>query len=157
MIRERALSGILVVTIISFSGLKAQNAIVTTGGNATGAGGKVSYSVGQIAVVTNSSISEGVQKPYSNFVVGIDQAPDIKLSLSAYPNPSSNNIVLNTNGYELKNTSYKLIDIQGKLIEQQKIINVETVVAMEQLPPSTYILRISENNREIKSFKIIKH
>ena len=59
----------------------AQNAVVPVGGTASGNGGTVTYTVGQIAVQTNSdgtaSISEGVQQPYEISVVGVDEYPSM--------------------------------------------------------------------------------
>lgn len=56
--------------------LSAQSSVVPTGGTASGNGGTVTYTVGQIAAQNNSdgttSISEGVQQPYEIQTIGID-------------------------------------------------------------------------------------
>ena len=48
--------------------LSAQENTVASGGKATGSGGTVSYSVGQVVYTTNAgtngSLSQGVQQPY---------------------------------------------------------------------------------------------
>ena len=71
---------------------QAQSAIVPAGGTASGNGGTVTYTAGQIAVQTNSdgttSISEGVQQPFEISVVGVDERPDITLTANLYPNPT---------------------------------------------------------------------
>ena len=52
----------------ALTGIKAQQGAVSAGGEATGAGGSVSYSIGQIDYITKSSsghfILEGQQQPY---------------------------------------------------------------------------------------------
>ena len=56
---------------------QAQQATTATGGNASGSGGTVAYSVGQIFYTTNTgttgSEAQGVQQPYEiSIVLGID-------------------------------------------------------------------------------------
>lgn len=47
---------------------QAQQATTATGGNASGSGGPVAYSVGQVVYTTNTSsngsVAQGVQQPY---------------------------------------------------------------------------------------------
>ena len=54
-------------------GLQAQQVVTTSGGNASGSGGSVSYTVGQIVYTTNTdsngSVAQGVQQPYEISVV----------------------------------------------------------------------------------------
>jgi hypothetical protein len=76
---------------------QAQQATTATGGNTSGSGGTVAYSVGQIVYTTNTgtngSVAQGVQQPYEiSIVLGIDNH-SINLGLSAYPNPTTNYLV----------------------------------------------------------------
>jgi opacity protein-like surface antigen len=78
----------------SLSTVSAQTRVNATGGNASGSGGSASYSVGQVAYQTKTgssgSVAEGVQQPYEISVVsGIEKAIGISLSVSAYPNPTT--------------------------------------------------------------------
>ena len=56
---------------------QAQEVTTTTGGNASGSGGTVTYSVGQIVYATNTgtngSVAQGVQQTYEiSIVLGIE-------------------------------------------------------------------------------------
>ena len=140
---------------------KAQQATTATGGNASGSGGTVAYSVGQIVYTTNTgttgSVAQGVQQPYEIFtVLGIEDN-SINLDLAAYPNPTANFLTLNLGNAELSTLNFQLYDISGKLIESRKIISISETIAMENLPTATYFLKVSSNNNEIKIFKIIKN
>ncbi|MEI6349281.1 MAG: T9SS type A sorting domain-containing protein [Bacteroidota bacterium] len=140
----------------------AQNTIPTTGGNATGSGGSVSYSVGQVVYTTNvgttGSVAQGVQQPYEiSIVIGLEEAKEINLLVSAYPNPTKEFLNLKVENYTVENLSYQLFDIQGKLLESKKIESKETSIVTSNLVPATYFLRVIESNREIKTFKIIKN
>jgi len=54
------------------TGLQEQQAILATGGNATGSGGTVSYTVGQAAYITQTgsggTVTQGVQQPFEIWI-----------------------------------------------------------------------------------------
>ena len=140
---------------------QAQQATTATGGNASGSGGTVAYSVGQIVYTTNTgttgSVAQGVQQPYEiSIVLGIDDN-SIKLELTAYPNPTTNFLTLNVGKAELSTMNFELYDMSGKLIESRKIISSSETIAMEKLPTATYFLKVTNNNNQVKTFKIIKN
>jgi len=140
---------------------QAQQATTATGGNASGGGGTIAYSVGQIVYTTNTgttgSVAQGVQQPYEiSIVLGIDNH-SINLELSAYPNPTTNFLTLTVGKAELSTLNFQLYNINGKLIESRKIISSSETIGMENLPSATYFLKVTNNNNEVKTFKIIKN
>ena len=140
---------------------QAQQATTATGSDASGSGGTVAYSGGQIVYTTNTgtngSVAQGVQQPYEiSIVLGIDNHT-INLELTAYPNPTTNFLTLNVGNAELSTLNFQLYDILGKLIESRKIISSSETIAIENLPTATYFLKVTNNNNEVKTFKIIKN
>ena len=143
-------------------GLQAQETIPASGGEGTGSGGSVSYSVGQIVYSvntgTNGSVAQGVQQPFEISVVsGIKEQPGISLTLSVYPNPATDYLTLRIENFDKENLTYKLLDINGRLLMNKIIVGNETNIDMSQLLPATYVLNINQDNKEIKTFKIIKN
>jgi len=140
--------------------IQAQTAIPAAGGNAIGSGGSVSYTVGQITYNTYQgnagTVSQGVQQPYEILTIGIDEAPGVSLEYSVYPNPTSGLLKLKTENVLMKDLWYRLYDLNSKLLLSNKIDGTEMDIPMEDLVPATYLLRISENQKEVKIFKIIK-
>ncbi len=141
--------------------LQAQNSISASGGNATGTGGTVSYTIGQVAYTTNSgttgTVTQGVQLPFEiSVVTGTEELSDITLEFQVYPNPATGFVTLKVKGYSIDNLSYKLYDITGKLFQSKKVEGSETQIPMGDVMPGTYILKITDNNKEAKTFKIIK-
>jgi len=139
----------------------AQKAVTTAGGDASGSGGSVSYTVGQVVYTTstgsNGSVAAGVQQPYEISVsTAIEDAKDILLEFTAYPNPATDVLNLKTGNRNFKDISYRLFDTNGKLIKTGDITGAETSVNMQNLAPSVYFIKVIENNEEIKTFKIIK-
>jgi len=160
MTKKILLSAVLLIGI-ELTGLQAQEAIPASGGNASDRGGTVSYSVGQVVYTTNTgtngSVAQGVQQPYEISVVsGIEKAKDINLICSAYPNPTTDFLTLNVKNYDNENLSYQLFDMSGKLIENKKLTSNETTITMENRVAAIYFLKVTDNQQEIKTFKIIK-
>ena len=148
---------VLVMVLVSF-GLQAQVSMNAAGGNATGDGGSVSFSVGQTAfsanVGSNGSVTQGVQQPYEISVLSVaEQAENI--SLSVYPNPSTDYLYL-TSSDEISGLSYQLFDMNGRLLKSEKITENQTNIDMQGLVSATYFVKVNQGNKTVKSFKIIK-
>lgn len=150
---------LLFVTFVSNA--KAQNAIVSSGGNASGSGGSASYSVGQLVYTnasgTNGSVSEGIQQPIEILTLGIDNFPDISLGITVYPNPATSSVILKSGNTKLENAEYLLFDMNGKQIAHQNITNSETRISMKNLKVAIYFLHVMNGNKVLKTFKIIKN
>lgn len=137
----------LLFIIFCLPKLLAQTAIVASGGNATGSGGSSSYSVGQVvytnAVGTNGSINQGVQQPVEIFNLGNDDFPEITLTMSVYPNPTTVGVNLSIANYDSENISYLLFDLNGRSILTNKILQKETQISLENLSNAIYFLCLS--------------
>ena len=139
--------------------LQAQETVSATGGNATGAGGSSSYTVGQVVYTTstgtNGSVAQGVQQPYEiSISVGIE-VTEINLELSVYPNPTTNYLTLKVE--DNANLSLQLYDLQSKIIENKTLSSNSTKISLERQPNATYFLKVLKDNRIVKIFKVIKN
>lgn len=141
--------------------MQAQQTTVASGGNATGAGGKISYTIGQIVdkaqTGSTGTITQGVQQPFEIVTLSGEEFAGIKLEAVVYPNPTISNVTIKISDSNLENLNYQLFDIQGKLINEGKISNEETFLNMETYTVSTYVLKINSATKELKTFKIIKN
>jgi len=140
--------------------LQAQNSINTTGKTASDIGGTVSWSVGQIVYKMHSgpdgSVAEGVQHPYEISVVdGIESAIDLQLTV--YPNPTFENIEIEAKNYNVQSLRYRLYNMNGLLLKTEKIIGSRAKISMQHYLPATYLLIVFNENRALKTYKIIKH
>jgi len=155
------LSAVLLLGL-GLTGLQAQTSVNTTGGNASGSGGSASYSVGQLAYTTNTgtngSVSEGVQQPFEiSVVTGLEEAKGINLSVTAYPNPTTDYLTLSIADFDASKLSYQLYDMNGKLLQNEKITGNQTSIVMSNLVPATYFVKVIQGNKEVKTFKINKN
>ncbi len=144
--------------------LSAQSALVGTGGEANGSGGSVSYSVGQIAVQSNSegstSISEGVQQPYEIDVVGVDNYPDITLNAILYPNPTQGNLqlVMSNDQLQMVNGQWliNVFDTNGKYLFSKQINSETTQLDLSPYATGTYYIKVCKGKDVMKTFKVVK-
>jgi hypothetical protein len=160
---------ITILCLISLCGLKlnllsAQESVSTSGGNASGTGGSVSYSVGQLVFTNNTgtygSVAQGIQQAFEISVVsGIEQAKGITLQCTAYPNPVKDYLILKIEGKSNAQYSGILCDINGKILEIIKIEGYEATISMRNYASAIYFLKViqTSSQQEIKIFKIIKN
>lgn len=148
-------------TLLLATGLFAQQSIPAAGGNAIGFGGSVSYSVGQtfyhVQSDTSGEVRQGVQQPYEIYTVSINDETSIAISLSIYPNPTSDILTLDIKENIPLQYKYLLFDAQGKLIDSNPISDKQTQLSFGVLPPGVYMLNIVNDKRVVKVFKIVKN
>jgi opacity protein-like surface antigen len=151
---------IVFLLITCISEIQAQQAVVSTGGNATGSGGSASYSIGQIDYVTatgtGGTATQGVQQPFEIVTLSGQEFTEISLQMLVYPNPTSSFVNLKIDNFNLENLSYQLIDLNGREILNKKITESETQIQLENYPSAIYLLNVNQANKTIKTFKIIK-
>jgi hypothetical protein len=162
MKQNRLKLGVILLLGLGLSSLQAQESINASGGEATGSGGSVSYSVGQVAYQThagtNGSVTQGVQQPYEiSVVTAIEEAKGINLTVSAYPNPTTDYLTLEVKDFELSTLHFQVYDMNGKLLQSEKITGNQTSIIMSNLVPATYFVKVVLENKEVKTFKIIKN
>ena len=166
------LSAMLLLSL-GLTGTHAQEAIPASGGDASGSGGSVSSSVGQVVYTTNTgtnaSIAQGVQQPYEiSVVTELEEAKGIGLEYTVYPNPTTDLLNLKVENFNNESLLYQLYDMNGKLLESKKLIGNKTTVTVVNLDPATYFLKVysvgrndrtgvTDNQKELKTFKIIKN
>ena len=156
---------VLLTLTISLSSIHAQEVIPASGGNASGSGGTVSYTVSQIVYSTNSgingSIAEGVQQPFEiSEIIGIKEAKINNPEISVFPNPTNDFLTLKidvSTPLNIRFLYYQIYDINGKLLESKKLADYETTISTANLVSGIYFLKITDENKEIKTFKIVKN
>ena len=161
MKQQRKILSIFFLLGFCIATVQGQQTIPATGGNASGSGGSVSYTVGQILSSSisgaNGSVVQGVQQPYEiSVVTALRNTEDISLKCSVYPNPTAGLTKLVFESPDFENLRFRLYDINGILLQDEKVESRETEISLENLSPSVYFLKVLRNNSEVKVFKIVK-
>ena len=141
---------------------QAQQATTAAGGEASGSGGTIAYSVGQIVYTTNTgttgSVAQGVQQAYEiSVVTGIKNETKNNMSLVVFPNPTTSFLNLQIADLKKEQLTYQITDAIGKLIIENKITESSTQINMNAQAEAIYFLNVLENNQTVKTFKIIKN
>ncbi|MEA1979516.1 MAG: T9SS type A sorting domain-containing protein [candidate division Zixibacteria bacterium] len=162
MTKNKSRPLVLLVAGLLWAGLaQSQESANASGGDATGNGGTVAYSIGQIVYTSNTAstgtVDQGVQHAYEIYTVGIKETA-LNISLSAFPNPTTENLTLQISDYNNEHLSYQLFDMQGKQLSNGQIVAQQTQINMNSLPKATYFINVvNQENKKVQSFKIIKN
>ena len=151
---------LIVVLFCATQLVNAQETIPVSGGEATGAAGTVSYTIGQL-IYTNptteaGSLNPGIQQSFEFVTLSNPELTTLTLKALTYPNPTTDFIILALKDANLTGLSYTMYDLLGRLVNKGTVATFETKIGMKSLPIGTYILRVQQNNKKMKTFKIIK-
>ena len=152
------------ILLITFFLLKitffcAQKTVSASGGNAVG-NGSVNYSIGQLVITTNKaksgSVTQGVQQSFELFTLVNPGLKALTLKAVAYPNPTTSKIILSLSDNTFTKLTYAVFDIKGKLLLRGKVNENKTPIIMKNMPSGVYLLKVHQNKKQLKIFKIIK-
>lgn len=162
MTKNKAIHVVLFLAGILWAGFtQAQESANSSGGDATGSGGTVAYSIGQAVYTTNTgsngSVAQGVQHAYEIFTVGTNETA-LNISLTIFPNPTTENLTLQISNYDNEKLLFQLFDIHGKQLNSGQVTAQQTLINMNGFPSATYFINVvNQENKQVQSFKIIKN
>lgn len=153
---------ILCLFLIALSGIiYAQESLNASGGVNRGAGGTVSFSVGQLVYTTESgrsgTMAQGIQRPYR--VSLVENRPQSKpvFESVAYPNPTTDDLFLHIYASGSEKLVYRLVDLSGKVIADGKLTYPISLIPMQSVSAGMYLLQIFDSNpNPVQTLQIIK-
>jgi hypothetical protein len=156
---EKIKSILFIMLFLNGITLYAQESVTSAGGNGTGSSGSVSYSVGLVVYTTTieaeGSVARGLQHAYEIYSLDIDDMTK-NITLSVFPNPTSDFLTLKISDNIIEKISYQLYDLTGNLIESRNIQSDQSLIDMSKLSSAVYFIHILKGNERIQSFKVIK-
>jgi hypothetical protein len=151
----------LVILIFYMASSLAQEAVIPAGGDGTGSGGSVAYSIGQILFSGSSGASgevhHGVQIPFE-ILVDYNSAEFEKLgiSLSTYPNPVKDILILKVESLVWTDLIFQMYNSEGKIFLSDELLGTEMNIDMSHFAPGVYFLQVNMAKDAVRTFKIIK-
>ncbi|MUH38089.1 T9SS C-terminal target domain-containing protein [Zobellia amurskyensis] len=129
-----------------------------SGGQARSSKGSVVYSVGTIFYTNietqQNTVSQCIQQAKE---LKIQEVKDMQLvKLRAYPNPTTDYVLIDILDYENENAQYQLFDFRGSLIKNERITTSTTKLPMDDLRSSTYFLKVTVMNKFEKTLTLLK-
>ncbi len=138
----------------------AQSSPVAAGGDVSGAGGSLSYSIGLIDYrqfdETSGTLYEGVQQPYELFSVGLEEW-DSNVAISAYPNPMTSQLTIAFPDEVLENMRFTMTDESGRVIQNGLLDEKETVIDVLGLARANYFLTVYRKDQSVRVYKLVKN
>ena len=147
---KTTLSFLLLLTLTAgfFTKITSAQNTVTMGVN--------SVSIGITVATVQPVFPISATKAYDILTV-TDVSPANEISLSADTNTISDNLTLSISGNPATQYSIRLSDISGLLLLEEETTGNTTALLMASFPPSVYLLKVLQNNNEIRTFRIIKN
>ncbi len=151
---------ILLLAVFNLLMLNAQESVNSSGGNADGSGGAISYSLGESVYTahesSSGSINPGVQHAFTISEVQTSYESEKTISLTVFPNPTSDVLNLHVEDFTENKLQYKFFDLSGKILHAGTVTSNHTRIKTSGFVPSVYFLQVTRNNKLITHFKIIK-
>lgn len=147
--------------ILGMGSAKGQQSVHSSGGSASGSGGLVSFSIGQVCYSTQSGVAgqvcQGVQQAYELVTSDILDA-DMQGSIRVFPNPTLDYLILQVDANRGKDLSYQLCDLQGKVLKEERIVDRQTLIPTKGLSAAMYLIQVMdvEVQARVQTFKVIK-
>lgn len=139
---------------------QGQQATTSSGGDFSGSGGTVAFSIGQPVVESLSgssgTVNPGVQQPFEFFTVWVEELAPL-IELNVFPNPTRQDLSLWVKGLVPAQLEYRLIDASGRVVIADRIASDRTQLAIADLPAAIYFLHVSQEGRPTHTFRIIKN
>lgn len=156
---------IIILFLFSYKGIsqnsnKTMEAIITSGSNATSSSGTVNYSIGQLFYMyvgeSVYNLAQGVQ--HAEIIDIKNNSIESKKEIVVFNNPKTDYVTLNMKGFKLEfgQYSYQIYDLLGRILKNNTIDLPETQINQNDFITSIYLLRVYDNNKVLKTFKIIK-
>lgn len=136
---------ILTFAVLGGSLVHAQQAVTSTGGDATGSGGSMSYTLGEPVVTFNTapsgSASHGVQRSYALISTSLPPQEDPPPPVVIWPNPTSAGLSVAFGGTPPQGSTYTVMDATRRAVLAGKL-EANTSIATEQLSTASYTLQL---------------
>lgn len=145
--------------LLSLMCVNAQQAIVTSGETNANTAGSVSWTLGEVVVESGikipgqNSLTQGFQQGDLS-VLAIKEPLANTLNIRVLPNPATDYVNLVVDDYS--DLSYQINDLKGKLLIKERLESNETRINLSNLASGTFLVSITKQNQEIKTYKIIK-
>lgn len=137
----------------------SQSSVNSSGSEADGNDGTVSYSVGQ--VFTNESdggqgtVTEGVQQSFVVTQVDVDDTESIDATVKVFPNPVNNRLNIEFQEFAT-DVNLRLYGLNGKNYRNRKINNSKLDIDMKDMASGTYFLELTDGKGNKELYKIVK-
>ncbi len=164
--KREPLSGLVLLVYLGFmfftnhSYAQIQSVTAASGGSVQGQNISVSFTLGESIIKTLEKpdviVTQGFHQSTLKVTV-IDELKGLPISIMAYPNPVVNEIKLEV-GKELPSgATYSIFNMKGEIVSHDILEGMITKISFQSLISATYLLKVNQGTKTLKTFKIIKN
>ncbi len=148
------------IPLVFISGaVLAQERTTASGGEATGSGGSVAFTVGVPDYTnhsgTNGSVTLGVQQPYELFSASLEEWNE-EWDISVFPNPFTTHLTVQL-PENCEKAAYIISDEQGRTVESGELSLENQTIHVSNLAMASYHLAILVNSNQVRKYHLIKN
>ncbi len=150
---------ILLIILCAIS-VQAQEVLTTAGSYGETTSGSLSWTIGEPVIETITDGTNTLTQGFQQSKLTVTAINDFKvpgIELSVYPNPTNSFLSIEVKTDKQRDLLLSLFDLNGKLILQKKMTGNKQTIKMQNYKPATYILKVTEGNKEIRTYQIVKH
>ena len=144
---------------MGFLYLNAQSVISSAGGNFNNDKAMIQWTLGENTVETINNNDHVLTQGYNQPTIEVKAlATNDKndFNCNVYPNPTNDYLVIDLKYKEVANTSFELLNPDGKRILQDELSQTLNYLSLKNIPAGYYLLKIHDQNQKSQIFKIIK-
>ena len=134
-----------------------QQVIATSGMYFENSSGSIAFTLGEPVIITltegDKILTQGLHQGEIAVTTSFT-GPNLDFEITAFPNPAYDRVTLMSERYD--GLFYSLYTLQGDIIQQGNLTSDHTEIDFTALKPSIYLLKVTEGNNTMKTFKIIK-
>ncbi|PCJ23762.1 MAG: hypothetical protein COA97_11110 [Flavobacteriales bacterium] len=119
--------------------------------------GQLSITLGEPVIATVSSGSNTLTQGFQQTKISVTGIEDYQTDfiMNVFPNPVSDFITIKLEEIT-ENINYSIYTVESKMVVSNKITELETKLNISHLAKGNYFLKITQQNKTIKTYKIIK-
>lgn len=137
----------------------AQEAVVSGGGYAAEGTKSISWSLGELAIETLVSedliLTQGFQQGWV-LITAVEEIADPDFHLIIYPNPVSENLMIEVPESQLGGLRFQVFDLSGSLLMSEPLKETFRELSFGTMEPGIYMVRFIQEGETKKTVRIIK-
>lgn len=149
---------VLLAASVIVNAQSTEREVISSGGDFySNSAGQLSITLGETVITTLSNgtneLTQGFQQTKTTIIGIEDYQTDFEMNV--FPNPVSEFITIKIGEFK-ENIALSILTVEGKIILNKTVDNLVTSLNMGGFSKGNYLLNVTENNKIIKTYKIIK-
>jgi len=149
----------IIMTNLAFSQTASPELVSSAGDSFNNTSYQLDWSIGECITATHSAGSYVITQGFHQNSYVVTSVEDLRtdISISVYPNPTTDFISLKIESSKVEDMQYTITDFSGRVLQTDNFTDDIEQINFSNYAAGTYFISVTENNQLIKSFKIIKN